>query len=315
MKLLVGYDGSNSSEAALDDLVRAGLPETGEAVIMSVSELWFPLNSKAEIAGNETAAHAKQIIKHHHNKGKKSLVEAEIIAEHAKKRLQRILPGWKIKAEAAYGSAAQETLKRADKFKPDLIVVGSHGRSAVSQFFLGSISNKVLSEAQCSVRVARGRVEVDPTPMRVIIGFDGSPGANAAVEAVASRRWREYTEIRLLAITDPVKPSVVGQIIPPIARMVEDINQSEHEWLEKLTKSALINLRKAGFNTSFNIHAGNPKQILVEEAEKWNADCIFLGVNRFGSRFERFLVGSVSAAVAARAACSVEVIRKTGCII
>lgn len=54
---------------------------------------------------------------------------------------------------------------------------------------------------------------------------------------------------------------------------------------------------------------GDPKQVLLKEAERMNADCIFLGAKGH-SRMERFLLGSVSAAVAARARCSVEVVRQ-----
>ena len=46
----------------------------------------------------------------------------------------------------------------------------------------------------------------------------------------------------------------------------------------------------------------------LEEAERWGADCIFLGAKGH-SRFERLLLGSVSTAVSARAHCSVEVVR------
>jgi nucleotide-binding universal stress UspA family protein len=54
---------------------------------------------------------------------------------------------------------------------------------------------------------------------------------------------------------------------------------------------------------------GPPKQVLVRLAEEFGADCIFTGATGYTSRFERFLLGSVSAAVAARAHCSVEVVR------
>ena len=54
---------------------------------------------------------------------------------------------------------------------------------------------------------------------------------------------------------------------------------------------------------------GDPKCELVEAAEEWGADCIFVGSIGFGNPFERFVLGSVSAAVAARAHCSVEVFR------
>lgn len=41
MKILIAYDGSSCAEAALDDLVRAGLPEAGEFLVISVAEVWL----------------------------------------------------------------------------------------------------------------------------------------------------------------------------------------------------------------------------------------------------------------------------------
>ena len=53
---------------------------------------------------------------------------------------------------------------------------------------------------------------------------------------------------------------------------------------------------------------GQPKRRIPEEAEAWGATCVFVGAK--GMRgVERLLMGSVSAAVAARAHCSVEVTR------
>ena len=42
MKLLIAYDGSKYSEASLDDLARAGLPDSGEALVVSVADVWRP---------------------------------------------------------------------------------------------------------------------------------------------------------------------------------------------------------------------------------------------------------------------------------
>ena len=42
MKILIGYDGSACAEAALDDLTRAGLPDSAETHILSVAEVWLP---------------------------------------------------------------------------------------------------------------------------------------------------------------------------------------------------------------------------------------------------------------------------------
>jgi len=57
------------------------------------------------------------------------------------------------------------------------------------------------------------------------------------------------------------------------------------------------------------VQEGDPKQVLLGEAERCNADCIFVDAEGH-SRLERFLVGSVSSAVAARTRCSVEVVRR-----
>ena len=310
MKLLIAYDGSRCSEAALDDLVRAGLPGACEAVVMSVAEVWLPpQNGDGSITGIKLDPQTEKSIQKHYEKGKKVVAEAETLANHAKRRLKNMFPQWRVTAEATYGSPAWEILTRAGEFKPDLIVVGSHGRSAISRFFLGSISQKVLTEAHCSVRVARGRIEVDPTPVRVLIGFDGSKGAQVAVETVAARSWREHTEIRLVAATEEVTPSAIGRFIPPITHVVKEVNESEREWMVKLADNPLKILQSKEISATLHLHSGNPKDVLVEEAERWNADSIFVGANVFGSRVERFLLGSTSAAVAARAHCSVEVVR------
>jgi nucleotide-binding universal stress UspA family protein len=221
-----------------------------------------------------------------------------------------MFPEWKISAEATYGSPAWELLARADEFKPDLIVAGSHGHSAISRFFLGSISQKILTEAYCSVRIARGKIETDPGPLRLIVGFDGSKGAKAAVDSVVKRAWPQGTAVRLVAATENISPSAIGRFIPPIANIVDEANEYETEWIEKLAVKELADLRTAGVNASLEARPGNPKKVLIEEAEAWNADCIFVGANAFGSRLERFLLGSTSAAVAARAHCSVEVTRR-----
>lgn len=48
MKILIGYDGSASADAALDDLRRAGLPREAEALIVSVGDLLMPYPSTGD---------------------------------------------------------------------------------------------------------------------------------------------------------------------------------------------------------------------------------------------------------------------------
>ncbi len=80
--------------------------------------------------------------------------------------------------------------------------------------------------------------------------------------------------------------------------------------LGKASGKSIQKLKSGGLKTDLLIVTGNPKHIIAEVAEKRHADMIFVGANRFGTRLDRFMIGSVSAAVAARAHCSVEVVRK-----
>lgn len=47
----------------------------------------------------------------------------------------------------------------AEEIKADLIVIPSHGRSGITRFFLGSVTEKVLRLAECQVLVLRARKE------------------------------------------------------------------------------------------------------------------------------------------------------------
>ena len=217
----------------------------------------------------------------------------------------------KTSAGASCGSAAWEVVFRADQWKPDLIVVGSHGRTALGRFVLGSVSQRVLTEARCPVRIARGRIEEPDSPVRIIVGIDGSLGSEEAVRAVAARTWPPNSEVKLIVVDDPLAPTLVGEIIPFVAETIEQTNAEGRAWAEKMLAESAALLTRTEIKVTTAIMQGDPKKELPKAAEEWGADCIFVGSAGFSNRFERFVLGSVSAAVAARAHCSVEVIRKS----
>lgn len=308
MKLLVAYDGSKCAEAAIDDLTRAALPGVGAAHVISVAEVWLPPPESVAEPAEAESVYVEQIVRQHRERGEKILSEASVKAKHAETRVRAALPGWVVTSASTYGSPAWEILSAARDFNADLIAVGSQGMSALGRLFLGSISQKVLSEAFCSVRICRGKIEIEPAPARVIIGFDGSKGAIAAVDQVCKRPWPAGSEVRLVAATESVTPSLISRFVPPVNRMVEDVNVSGEHWIAESAATELCKLRKVDLEADLHLHPGNPKDILTQEAEAWGADCIFVGANAHAGLLHRML-GSTSAAVAARAHCSVEVVR------
>jgi nucleotide-binding universal stress UspA family protein len=312
MKILVAYDGSGCAEAALDDLQRAGLPDDAEALVVSVAEVWLPPPppSVYEVVEAAESAQTPAELQRDYAKESPPVLEACRLAGRAAERLRQNFPGWKVTAEGLYGSPAREVLRLADEWRPRLIVAGSHGRSALGRLVLGSVSQKVLHEAQASVRIARGRVEVEPRPCRVLVGVDGSRGAEAAVCEVAGRSWPRGSEaLAVIVDNEPLDFGFVERLVKPLKEVAEEENREEAKWVKEVLGRAVTRLSAAGLAASAVMKTGDPRRVLVEEAERWGADCVFVGSHRFGGRVERFLLGSVASAVAARAHCSVEVVR------
>lgn len=311
MKLLIAYDGSECADAALDDLTHAGLPAKGEAVVMSVAEVWLPPPPPSSYEIVELAATAKgpMALERKYMAGSHAVAQADELAAQAAARFQAKFPGWKVTHESVWGSANWELFAKSEDLKADLIAVGSHGRTALGRLFLGSISQWLLNEARCSVRVARGQLDEPDFPVRLIVGLDGSKNAKLALQQVANRNWPEKSEVRVVVVDQPLEPTVVGTFIPVIRHSVEQSNLEENRHSRKIAEDAAKLLSAKGLRAHPWILCGDPKQMLVAAAEEWRADCIFLGATGLTNRVERFFLGSVAAAVAARAHCSVEIVR------
>ena len=67
--------------------------------------------------------------------------------------------------EVCHGEPAPTILKVADKLDADMIVLGSHSKGALHYAFLGSVAEKVLRTAPCSVITVRPE-EVRPQEIR-----------------------------------------------------------------------------------------------------------------------------------------------------
>lgn len=293
MKILIGYDGSSCAESALADLRCAGLPRKVEAMVISVSEEWIPAPSS--IGGVPTTFPVDEL-------GEER--EAAMLAKSAKAVIKTIFPEWEVHAEAAIGSPANILIWKAGEWNPELIVVGSHGRTALGRFFFGSVSQKVLHSADRSVRIARGKERDTGEPVRLIVGVDGSRDAEAAVKAVVTRHWPKGSQARVVGATGVVPPVSTEYMALEVEKWIAAENARVNEAVE----AALSRFRGIGLGVSSVIKEVDPKRLLCAEAEDTDADCIFVGARGMG-RIEGMLLGSVSSSVASRAPCSVEVIR------
>jgi nucleotide-binding universal stress UspA family protein len=210
-------------------------------------------------------------------------------------RLRELFPEWHILTLGDYGDPSTRIVEEAMRRAVDLVVVGSHGRSALGRLLLGSVSQKVVNEAPCSVRVARGRPGRSG-PVQLVVGMNGSIGSEAAVHEIARRQWPAGSTVALVAFFGPYA-SLGGDISRGLAHIAQ------------IHAAAADTLTSAGLDVTCDVHEGDPRRDLVLAARERDADCIVLGTRNLNAR-GRLLLGSVSTAVVGRAPCSVEVVRE-----
>lgn len=185
----------------------------------------------------------------------------------------------------------------ARKWSSDLIFIRAHVRKDLRHWMLGSVARAVVTSAPCTVHIMRDAAEdrghtVD-SARRVLLATDGSQTSDQATRVVAARPWPEGSEFRVISVGEPwaIKSSRMKQKEP-----YEAVSNAEEV------------LGSAGLRATGKVLSGKPVEAILEEAQKWAADLIVLGSH--GRRgFKRFLLGSVSEAVAMNAPSSVVVVR------
>jgi len=307
LKILIGYDGSDCSRTALADLRGAGLFDDTEALVLTAAQLYLNLPRSCFEPGDVAAA--SQAVRRAHALGEAAMADAKATAEDGARQLREVFPSWTVSAAATCEPAHRALIRSSEEWSSDLIVVGSHGRSALARAVLGSVSHQVVQAAHCSVRIARGPAHPAGAPVKVMLGVDGSHDAAAAVSAVAARRWPPDSEVRVVSVLDVrVTTSVVGDDPLAATWITQPAGPLEAGVDEDALKRVAAEIERPDVNVTTNIVVGDPKHALVEEAHAWNADCLIVGAKGH-SRVERIFLGSVSSFVAARAQCSVEIVR------
>ena len=198
MKLLIAYDGSEFSKSAIEDLTRAGLPQEGVSVtVLSVGEVRSTSDLNLEPALS-IASYAVDNIQETIQFAREA---AEEDAEDGAKEVRKLFPKWEVMTCARLHSPASTILEIADSWKPDLIVIGSHGRGALGRLFLGSVSLQVASEARCSVRIVREQDHPSKVPT-LLLAFDGSKGAREVVHKLIHRTWPQDTKLHIVSVVN-----------------------------------------------------------------------------------------------------------------
>lgn len=161
----------------------------------------------------------------------------------------------------------------------DLIVMGTHGRTGVPRFLLGSVAERVVRLAPCSVLVAREHGE--PQPYRhILVPLDFSESSRRALDEAGDLASRTGATVTLLHVLE----LPAAGLVPEAEHRATTLLDEWGELVEQKTRTRVTRLVKTG---------APAQQILASAADDPSIDLIVLGSHgRTG--ITRMLIGSVA---------------------
>lgn len=147
--------------------------------------------------------------------------------------------------------------------------------------------------------------------MRILLPVDGSSFSDAAIAEVAARPWPVPTEVKIVtAFQVPITPT------PEVWTISDEyfpaLQQAAREQAQAIVNAAVAKLGGAlpeSVSLTGEVLNGPAREVILDEADRWNADLIVMGSHGYGT-WQRLLLGSVSQAVVSHANCSVEVVHR-----
>lgn len=207
-----------------------------------------------------------------------------------------------IAAEAIHA----QIVAAARAMSADLLVIGSHQRSALSRVLLGSTAAQVVRHATCPVLVAR------PTAARgkVVAATDLSEASLGAVRAAADEALRRGDTLIVTHCLD-LPPEGVGlggaAVVPAPPELADSRKAARDEARARVTAW----LAQQGVDeATVVIEEAPPERAIVALAEQLPAELVVVGTTG-RSGLKRVLLGSVAETVVRKAPCSVMVVRAT----
>jgi nucleotide-binding universal stress UspA family protein len=296
MKVLIAVDSSIASQRVLEEVAARPWPGgTAFSVVTAVDVAPFAA-LPSFIQGAKT--------------------EGEKIVKAGAERLVRASQD--VGSQVFVGNPRKAVSAYAVEWGADLILVGSHGHSAIGRFLLGSVAQGILRAAPCSVEVVRfpsDGAAPSSHPMKVLLATDGSDCSLIAAHSVAARPWPTETVFQVLSVEElgVIDAAMAGyaqsDFLP--ASLLEELQADASAHALNAINTARKALLQEGRNVLDQqpIPAGHPRSAILDSAQAWPADLIVLGSH--GRRgIDRLLMGSVAESVALHAHCSVEVVRK-----
>jgi nucleotide-binding universal stress UspA family protein len=305
MNILIATDGSEDANNALNFMLRFPFPLNSKMTVLTVVTEIPMLPAELDVL-DEAQSEAL-------NQANRRLVEdAEELAAREGERLRK--DGWSGESMVCNGNPVDEILRVAGDVDADLIVLGSHGTGMAKRFMLGSVSDRVLEYAKCSVLIVKKKSGEEAAaaiehgnnaPCRIMLAYDSSDVAHEALDQCASLPLEENSAIDVV------------YVMPLITAYRQDIRQHiSNIWLQKKKimqaelEQAVRSLDWATPNVTIQLReAKSVSDEILTAAEEAGSDLIMFGCKDRGA-IKDFLLGSITHRMARYAECAVWAVRR-----
>jgi nucleotide-binding universal stress UspA family protein len=266
-KLLVCTDGSPASQGAITGALALAGSCGSKIFFLTVLEFYPELEVRAPEIVAQREIEVRKHLEARKAEAEKLGIPVETLVQRSEKPHEAII-------------------EKAEKIKPDMIIMGRHGRSRLFRLMMGNVVARVIGYSTFNVLVIPSEVPLKFE--RILIASDGSPYSYAA--------WDEAVFIT---------KRVGGELIAVSVARDESKIATAQAIVQKLKKDAA--LLEVDLQTL--VYQGRPYLSIIEAARDKEADLIVMGALGM-TELSDFLMGSVTERVVAYAPCAVMVVKR-----
>jgi len=291
-KILIPLDGSLCAERALTYLQWLGLPENTEVVLVSVIDpayyVYGAMNYSAPDLLTSTQANTEKYLK---------LQSSQLQKQ-----------GYKVTTKMTVGDAAAKILEAAQTQHVDMIAMATHGRSGFMRWILGSVAERVISQATVPTFLVRDEHTVPAkVPSPIIVPLDGSELAEQALATATELAKRMKSELFLLNAFDVVGKVDAGLYVETQEEM-DDAIQAWRDYMEGYLASKKAELRAQGIASQTRMVLEDAATAIEDVVAMESAGLIVMSTHgRTG--LQRWLYGSVANKVLRNVTCPLLLVR------
>ena len=143
MKILIAIDGSDFSQAALQSVIARPWPPDTQVKVLNVVE------PPSLLMGREMSGYDPEF----EMVWKALREQAKDLVAKAAEKLRNA--NFNVSTELVEGDPKSQIIDISKQWRADMIILGSHGRTGLNRFLMGSVSQTVVRHAHCSVEIIR----------------------------------------------------------------------------------------------------------------------------------------------------------------